>query len=232
MLTKSRRAFLSNLGVAASAVGATLAGAGAGAAQAQTPAASAPEGKWQAVRHPQDDWFDQVAGKHRMFFDSTTPERLADAIQFTGNYFGANTGVYGLANSDLAVIVCLRHRSAPFGFNDAMWAKYGDTLAKRAEFVDPKTKEVPKVNYFTPKAPAAPARARSLASLMGLGVQFAICNLSTRAISGLIADATGQKADDVYKEIAANLIDRARLVPAGIVAVNRAQERGYSVTGG
>jgi intracellular sulfur oxidation DsrE/DsrF family protein len=30
------------------------------------------------------------------------------------------------------------------------------------------------------------------------------------------------------KEMAANLIPNARLVPAGIVAVNRAQERGYS----
>jgi intracellular sulfur oxidation DsrE/DsrF family protein len=66
---------------------------------------------------------------------------------------------------------------------------------------------------------------------MALGVQFAICNLSTYAIAGLIADATDQKTDDVYKEITANLIERARLVPAGIIAVNRAQERGYSITG-
>jgi intracellular sulfur oxidation DsrE/DsrF family protein len=227
MPQKSRRSFLSNLGVAASAAGVSLA-TGSTGARAQT----AGDGRWQAARHPQDDWFDQLPGKHRFFFDTTTPERLEDAIQFTGNYYGANRGVYGLENADLAVIVGMRHRSAPFAFNDAMWGKYGVTLAKRAEFVDPKTKEMPKVNYFTPKAPAAPARARGLASLMNLGVQFAICNLSTNAIAGLIADATGQKRDDVYKEITANLIDRARLVPAGIIAVNRAQERGYSITGG
>jgi hypothetical protein len=227
MASKSRRSFLSNLGIAASAAGATL-GAGSIGAQAQTPA----DARWQPARHPQDDWFDQLPGKHRFFFDTTTPDRLEDAIQFTGNYYGANKGGYGLENADLAVIVGMRHRSAPFAFNDAMWAKYGVTLAKRAEFVDPKTKEMPKLNYYPPKAPAAPARARGLASLMNLGVQFAICNLSTRAISGLIADATSQKTDDVYKEITANLIDRARLVPAGIVAVNRAQERGYSITGG
>jgi intracellular sulfur oxidation DsrE/DsrF family protein len=228
MASPSRRSFLTNLGAAASAAGVTLA-AGSAGAHAQAAAADA---RWQAARHPQDDWFDQVPGKHRMFFDSTTPDRLEDAIQFTGNYFGANKGVYGLENGDLAVIVGMRHRSAPFAFNDAMWAKYGDTLAKRAEFVDPKTKEAPTVNYFTPKAPAAPARPRGLASLINLGVQFAICNLSTRAISGLIADAHGGTAEEKYKEITANLIDRARLVPAGIIAVNRAQERGYSVTGG
>jgi len=227
MASNTRRSFLSNLGVAATAAGATFAAGSTGArAQGTTDA------RWQPARHPQDEWFDQLPGKHRFFFDTTTPEKLEDAIQFTGNYYGANRGVYGLENADLAVIVCMRHRSAPFAFNDAMWGKYGATLAKRAEFVDPKTKEAPKVNYFTPKAPAAPARARGLASLMNLGVQFAICNLSTRAIAGLIADATGQKTDDVYTEITANLIDHGRLVPAGIIAVNRAQERGYSITGG
>jgi intracellular sulfur oxidation DsrE/DsrF family protein len=67
---------------------------------------------------------------------------------------------------------------------------------------------------------------------MNLGVQFAVCNLSTHAIAGLIAAAHGGTADEKYAELAANLIDRARLVPAGIIAVNRAQERGYSVSGG
>ena len=225
MPSKSRRSFLSNLGVAATA-------AGFAAAPVTARAQGATDGRWQPARHPQDDWMDQLPGKHRYFFDTSTPDKLEDAIRFTGNYYSANKSGYGLENADLAVVVCMRHRSAPFAFNDAMWGKYGVTLAKRAEFVDPKTKEMPKVNYFTPKAPAAPARARGLADLMALGVQFAICNLSTRAISGLIADATGQQADVVYTEITANLIEHARLVPAGIVAVNRAQERGYSVTGG
>jgi hypothetical protein len=226
MAQKSRRSFLTNLGAAASAAGVTLA-AGSTAAHAQTPG----DGHWQPTRHPQDDWFDQLPGKHRFFFDTTTPDRLEDAIQFTGNYYSANRGVYGLENADLAVVVGMRHRSAPFAFNDAMWAKYGVTLAKRAQFTDPRTKEAPKINFYTPTAPAAPARARGLGGLMNLGVQFAICDLSTHAIAGLIADASGGTPEGVYKEITANLIDRARLVPAGIVAVNRAQERGYSITG-
>ena len=124
MTSKSRRSFLSNLGAAASAAGVTLA---AGSASAQAPASG--DAHWQPARHPQDDWFDQLPGKHRFYFDSTTPDRLEDAIQFTGNYFSANRGVYGLENADLAVIVGMRHRSAPFAFNDAIWAKYGVTLA-------------------------------------------------------------------------------------------------------
>jgi hypothetical protein len=232
MATKSRRSFLSNLGVAASAAGTTLAAggtfaAGATVAHAQTSA----DGRWQAARHDRDEWYDHLPGKHRLFFDTTKPEALEDAIQFAGNFYTANRSDYALDQTDLAVIVCMRHRSAPFAFNDAIWAKYGVTLAKRAEFVDPNTHDAPKVNPFTPVAPQAPARARGLAGLIKLGVQFAICNLSTHGISSMIAGATGGAADAIYKELAANLIDSARLVPAGIVAVNRAQEHGYSITG-
>ena len=222
----ARRSFLSRLGAAAAAAGATFA-AIAPDAQAQTSS----DGRWQPARHQQDDWFDQLPGKHRFFFDTSTQDSLTDAIQFAGNYYSANKGGYGLEHADLAVIVGMRHHSAPFAFNDAMWAKYGATLAKRAQFTDPKSKEPPKINVYTPVAPAGPAPARSLAGLMALGVQFAICDLSTHGIARVIADASGGTPEGVYKEITANLIDRARLVPAGIVAVNRAQERGYSITG-
>ena len=48
------------------------------------------------------------------------------------------------------------------------------------------------------------------------------------ALPGRIARATGGDADKILEEMVANLVPNARLVPAGIVAVNRAQERGYS----
>jgi intracellular sulfur oxidation DsrE/DsrF family protein len=226
MASKSRRAFLSGLGVAASAAGATLA-AGSTAAHAQ----AATDSRWQAARHPQDDWFDQLPGKHRFFFDTTAPDKLEDALSFSGNFYSANKSVYGVENNELAVIICLRHRTAPFAYSDAIWAKYGATLAKRAEWTDPKSTETPKTNPFTPTAPAAPGRARGLAGAMKLGVQFAVCNLSTHGIASMIAGVTGGNADEIYKELAANLIGQARLVPAGIIAVNRAQERGYAITG-
>ncbi len=37
-----------------------------------------------------------------------------------------------------------------------------------------------------------------------------------------------QEVDAVVKEITSNLIGNARMVPAGVIAVNRAQEHGYS----
>jgi intracellular sulfur oxidation DsrE/DsrF family protein len=227
----ARRSFLSRVGGGLAAFGAAW-GAGTGVARAQAPTAAAtphPGDRWQPARHAQDDWYDEVPGKHRLLFDTTSPDTLEDAIQFAGNFFSANKNVYSLDSGDLAVVIVMRHKSAPFAYSDAMWAKYGATLAKRAEFTDPKTKEAPKVNYFTPAVPADPAaRARGIAGLIKLGVRFAICDLSTHAIAGLIARDNGITTDAAYKEITTNLVGNGRLVPAGIVAVNRAQERGYT----
>jgi intracellular sulfur oxidation DsrE/DsrF family protein len=52
--------------------------------------------------------------------------------------------------------------------------------------------------------------------------------MSTRGIATRIAKANGLEIPNVVKEITENLIGNAHMVPAGILAVNRAQERGYS----
>ena len=62
-----------------------------------------------------------------------------------------------------------------------------------------------------------------------MGVQFAVCSMATTRISGTIARATGGDAKTIFTELTANLVDNARMVPAGIVAVSRAQERGYTL---
>jgi hypothetical protein len=54
--------------------------------------------------------------------------------------------------------------------------------------------------------------------------------LATRGIAGQAARLTGGKVDDIYKELVDNKIPNAHMVPAGIVAVSRAQERGFSIS--
>ena len=58
--------------------------------------------------------------------------------------------------------------------------------------------------------------------------------MATRNHAGIIAKATGTETDAVYNELVSNLLmSNAHMVPAGIVAVNPAQERGFSfVVGG
>ncbi|MBI2150296.1 MAG: hypothetical protein HYU27_06790, partial [Acidobacteria bacterium] len=67
-----------------------------------------------------------------------------------------------------------------------------------------------------------------LDSLIKRGVRLAVCQMATRAIAGQIARAANQETGAVFQELAANRLANAHMVPAGIVAVNRAQERGYS----
>jgi intracellular sulfur oxidation DsrE/DsrF family protein len=199
----------------------------AGAAMAQPKAENA---RWEPARHDQDDWLDNRA-KHRVVFDSTASESLADAAAFASNFYNANQADYGLASTELAVVIVLRHRSAAFGYNDAMWAKYGEPLASRAKLEDPSTKQAPKVNLFnaTGNGEGLLNHGITLDSLAKLGAQFAVCRLSTLAYAAIIAKAAGGQTKDIFSELSANLITNARLVPAGIVAVNRAQERGYTL---
>jgi intracellular sulfur oxidation DsrE/DsrF family protein len=213
----ARRVFLSRVGRGVGLIGATF--AASPALQAQSAAS------WQPARHEQDDWYDQIPGKHRFVFDTTSPEGLATGMQFANNFFEANKSGYGLQDSDLAVILIVRHKSTAFGYNDAIWAKYSAELSKQAVFVDPKTKEAPVVNtYATPGG--------RMEGLIKRGVHVAICQMATRAIAGQLARATNGTQDAVYAELSANLVTNARLVPAGILAVNRAQERGYSFVAG
>ena len=187
-------------------------------AGAQAPATN---GRWQPVGDARDSWFDVAGSKRRIFFDTTSPAGVPDAAQFAGGFFSGSKSGYGLGDEDLAIIIGFRHNATCFGYNDAMWAKYGAALGEAAGgFKDPKTGE----------AAAANVRRASLEGLAKRGVRFTICELSTRRFSGAAARATSQKTDDVFKEISANLILNARLVPAGIVALDRAHEHGYTIT--
>ena len=173
---------------------------------------------WQAARHAQDDWFDDNAAKHRVIFDTWNPERFPDALQFSGNTVETNKTDYDLAASELAIIICVRHRTTPFAFNDAMWAKYGKAFSAQMAWTDPTTHEAPTANPYT----------RRLAGLAEQGVKLAICNRTTRAYGANAARQAGAANDVVVKELMANTVIPGHFVPAGVIAVTRAQERGYA----
>jgi intracellular sulfur oxidation DsrE/DsrF family protein len=200
---------------------------GVAMAQQKSPAAA----RWEPARHEKDDWLDQLPGKHRLVFDTTAHDGLADAILFANNFIRVNRADYGLQNNDLAVVIVVRHRSTPFGYNDAMWAKYGAAIAARARVEDPKTKLAPKINIFNSGdfGELLSNRGMTLDSLFKQGLQLAVCATSTRGYATSIAQAVSGNADSIFNELIANLVSNSRMVPAGIVAVNRAQERGYSL---
>ncbi|MEQ1949183.1 MAG: hypothetical protein ABL995_18465 [Bryobacteraceae bacterium] len=187
--------------------------------------------RFEPARHEKDDWLDQIPGKHRLVFDCPTPDALGDALAFTGNFIRTNKSDYGLEANELAIVIIARHRATPFGYTDAMWAKYGRPLAERAHTEDPHSKLAPKLNLFNSPAygEALPNRASTIEALAKQGVQFGVCGVSSRGYAGVVAEAVGGSADAIFKELTSNLITNGRIVPAGIVAVARAQERGYAI---
>jgi len=225
--SRERRSFLTRINAGFASLAALTVG---GVAMAQTKSAT---GRWEPARHEKDDWMDQLPGKHRLVFDTTAWDALADGLLFANNFIRVNKSDYGLNSNELAVIVVVRHRSTPFGYNDAMWEKYSKSIATRSRVEDPKTKEAPKINLYNSKnyGDELGNRGNTLESLFQQGVQLAVCGSSTKAYAQGIAQATGGNADTIFAELASNLISKtnARIVPAGIVAVQRAQERGYSL---
>lgn len=220
-----RRSFMSHFQGGAAALAAIVAGSAA-VAGAQT---SPP--RFEPARHDKDDWLDKIPGQHRLIFDTTTPDGLGDAIAFAANYIRSNRTDYGLQPADLAVVIVMRHRSTPFGYVDAAWAKYAAPMAARIRFKDPKTDEPAKHNMYnsTDYGDLLPNRGVNLDSLFKQGVQLAVCSSATRAMAGVIATATGGNIDTINAELIASLVPNSRMVPAGIITVNRAQERGYSL---
>ena len=225
--SSERRSFLTRLSTGVAAFAAAMAG-GAASGYAQSSSGAS----WQPERHEKDDWLDKIPGKHRMIFDTTSADGLGDALAFTNNFMRTNRTEYGLQNSDLAVIIVMRHRSTGFAYNDAIWAKYGVQMSKRANFVDPKTKEAPKINLLNVAKydVELPNRGNTVDALVKQGVHLAVCSVATRGIATAVAEATGGNADNIFTELVSNLLSTtAHMVPAGIVAVNRAQEHGYTL---
>ena len=200
-----RRSFLSRLGFAAAAL-----------TVGSTTTSAQRAGDWQPARESKDDWFDQIPGKHRLFFDTLTDGGLREARAFTNNYYDGSKSGYGLEPADLAVIICLRHAATPFAFGDAFWAKYGSAIAESLKLAD--------TTLVT-----NPHRAQ-LETLGKRGVHYAVCDMASHRYAGHIArKIDGGNADAIYKEMTETVIGNAHFVPAGIIAINRAQERGYSI---
>jgi intracellular sulfur oxidation DsrE/DsrF family protein len=203
-----RRALLSGLGVAA------VAGVALGSARAEAKQKSA---KFEPKRHELDAWMDAIPGSHRVFIDTDNTSGATNALRYATNILNAHVNAYQGKESDMAIIICLRHASTMLGFVDAMWAKYGTTFGAMGR---------------QGGADAAPAtrnaQAEALAAAAAKGVQFAICDAATTLMSGMAARTAGKTQQEVHDELVANVIPNGHMVPAGVMAVTRAQEHGYS----
>jgi intracellular sulfur oxidation DsrE/DsrF family protein len=202
---KQRRAIITGLGAMAAG---TLA---ARPLEAQ----DAPSESFTPTLHAQDEWMSAIKGQHRIVLDVTSPTGVPDAIRFANNLLVGHKNGWGVEESDVAVLVCFRHGATPFGYTDAIWSKYGKTI-------DPKATPPPAANPYNS------GEQTQLAALAKRGVQFMVCGTASRGLAGRIAGSGGD-VEAVLKEMGANLVPSARIVPAGVVGVVHAQERRFAL---
>jgi intracellular sulfur oxidation DsrE/DsrF family protein len=209
-----RRSFLGRLAAAGTAFGAAFAGGAVLPTFARAESIGGSD-------HPEDAWLDAFKGMHKNIYDCTSAESGGMGWFFANNFLNANTGApYKMKDSDLSVIVSVRHFATIFGYNDAMWAKYP-------------LGELFKVNDESTKAPATKnPNTKTANDLAKRGVVVSVCGMATSFFAGnMLAAKTGMKAADIEKELRANLVaPTARMVVAGVVAVNRAQEKRFAYT--
>jgi intracellular sulfur oxidation DsrE/DsrF family protein len=221
--TEARRSLVTGVGVA---VAGLAAGAVAGRATAQT--ASAATAGFEPARHALDAWLDEATGSHRIFVDSSTGLGGAEALLYSTNLFNAHRNAYEGNDSDMDIVICFRHFSTPFGYNDTIWKKYGEAIHQVVQF--PEADQAPDVNPMNVAGDPASANAGvTVDSLVARGATIAICENATRFFSGQLAAASGASANEVFEEITANAVEGGRFVSAGVIALTRAQEYGYSL---
>jgi intracellular sulfur oxidation DsrE/DsrF family protein len=218
-----RRSLIAGVGIAAAGLVAST------ATKAQSSRRSA-RSNFSPTRNPQDAWFDELPGDHRVFVDSASANGGAEAVGYSGNLFRATASAYADEDAELAIVVCFRHMSTPFGYNDRMWEKYGEVFNSLMQYPDPGTGAAPKLNLLnSATSQGLGNRGTLIDSLADRGVQFAVCSMATQGISGFVAQQMGGDANAVAAELMANGVRNSRFVSAGVMALTRAQEYGYSV---
>ena len=207
--TVVRRSFLARLAAIGTALG------GGVALPSRSAAQSAPA---RGPTHPADAWLDDLNGLHKNIYDCTSIETGPTGWAFARNFLTANTGpIYQYKDADINVIVCVRHLASVYGFNDAMWAKY-------------KLGESQKVNEGGVPATSNP-HASAAVTLAKRGVIVAVCGMATARIARTVAADMGLNAAEVEADLRANLVTpTARVVAAGVIVTNRAQEKGFTYT--
>ncbi|PYO28946.1 MAG: hypothetical protein DMD73_03770 [Gemmatimonadetes bacterium] len=217
-LTTHRRGFLGRIAAGAAALG-------LGGLVAPLEAVSQPRPAPDVSANPEfEAWLNKITGKHKMIFDIPEPNG-GFGFAWARVFLNTTNENYGTTDADNTVVIVLRHNGIAFGMQSPMWAKY-----KFGEFFklnDGMTKEAALRNTFAQvKAGELPIAGMAVDELAAKGVLFGICNIALTIYSGMFAKQMGMQAETIKKEWIANLLPGVTVVPSGVIAVNRTQEKG------
>ena len=217
-LTTPRRGFLGRLaaGAAALGLGGLVAPAEAAAGRRVAPHTPA---------NPEfEAWLNKMTGKHKMLYDMPEPNS-GFGFAWARIFLNTTNETYGTTDAENTVVIVLRHNAIPFGMKSDMWPKY--KLGEFFKINDAATNAAAARNPFAYVKPGdLPFPGMAVDELVAKGVLFGICNMALTFYSAQMAKKTAMQAETIKKDWVANLLPGVQVVPSGVIAINRAQEKG------
>ncbi|MES2795308.1 MAG: hypothetical protein V4683_05040 [Bacteroidota bacterium] len=175
-----------------------------------------------------DAWFNGIKGKHKVVFDAPHPNGI---FPFAWPLvFLMTNSMTGTPEKDSSVVVVLRHDAIAYAFEDRLWSKYKFGEVFKAD--DPKTNAPSMRNPFWKpmagdfKVPGVGEISIGINDLQAKGVMFCVCGMAMTVFSSAVAQGMNLNAEDVKKEWMAGLLPGIQVVPSGVWAIGRAQEKG------
>ena len=215
-----RRDFLTNVAAGAAALG---------LGSIASLSAQAGEQRIDNVYADADEWFSKLKDrKHKIVFDVPDPNGI---FPFAWpRVFLLTNEKTGTASKDCGVVVVLRHSAIGYAMENRLWEKY-----KFGEFFkadDPKTNKPSVRNPFW-QAPAADFNVPgfgpipiAINDLQASGVMFCVCDAALTVYSAALAQSLGQDGAKIREDWVSGLLPGIQVVPSGVWAVGRAQEKG------
>jgi intracellular sulfur oxidation DsrE/DsrF family protein len=216
-----------------------------GGAVAAAAAAVMPAGVRAAARRPApDDWIEEVPGTNRCLFDFARHGNgmpLLHVLNYLNTYgaaYGTSAGQVGAAATLYGIGV---GSSIALGFDDAIWAKYGlgayhglsDANGRpytRNVFLRP-TADDAHLMYDGVTLPALPmfrdaVQAIGIANLQQMGTKFIMCENALNAWTVELEVRGKGSAAEIGAELREHLLPGVTVVPAMVIAIERAQGAG------
>ena len=194
-----------------------------------------------ATRAPQagpDDWLDTLTGTHRCYF---SPRAFGTGVPLIRihNYIRTYREDYGVDGGEINAVVEIGGArldgNLPLAFNDRMWEKYA--LGEPRELIDPATGAPTVRNMFYRPQPNDPVLIAptgmqileaGMESLQAKGATFLLCNNALKAFTQIMADSGKGTTEEIGRDLRANILPGIVIVPAVIIAAEKAQQAGLA----
>ncbi len=223
-----RRAFIGTLALSGVALAVGACASATSATGAPSPSPLPPvtkDGPWD------NSWLDQLTAKHKQVFDISA---YADGggLFYAKNYFNAHRDGFGTVYPDVQAVLGIHGPAYPIVFSDAVWAKYH--FGKRNKIKDPRTRTWALRNVLWQPREGEEMYEYSVNALQARGAKFIFCNNVLRFMTSTLAKETGVTPEAMRAELIGGLLPNVTVVPAMVVALGMAQERGcaYVYAGG